>query len=109
MITVIKTVHTIIWSVMSVAIFYILYAGIMHIHNMMVLFAIALVCGEVVVLILNKWTCPLTPMAQKYTSDRNDNFDIYLPAWIARHNKIIFGTIFVVGLLLLAADWFLHL
>jgi hypothetical protein len=23
--------------------------------------------------------------------DRADNFDIYLPVWLARHNKVIFG------------------
>lgn len=55
---------------------------------------------ESAVLIINKWMCPLTPMAMKYTSDRSDNFDIYLPEWIARHNKLIFGLIFMAALLL---------
>jgi hypothetical protein len=29
--------------------------------------------------------------------ERADNFDIYLPNWVARHNKAIFGTLFVLN------------
>jgi hypothetical protein len=28
--------------------------------------------------------CPLTGIAARYTDDRRDNFDIYLPPWLAR-------------------------
>jgi hypothetical protein len=28
---------------------------------------------------------------------RRDNFDIYLPLWLARRNKAIFGALFVLG------------
>jgi hypothetical protein len=37
-------------------------------------------------------------IAARYTSDRSANFDIYLPRWIARYNKEIFGSLFAVGL-----------
>jgi hypothetical protein len=40
---------------------------------------------ECAVLMLNHWRCPLTDVAGRYTSDRADNFDIYLPLWLARH------------------------
>ena len=60
--------------------------------------SVILVGIEVAVLLFNKWTCPLTPLAKKYTSNRNPNFDIYLPEWLAKHNKFIFGAIFVVGM-----------
>jgi hypothetical protein len=36
---------------------------------------------------------------------RADNFDIYLPLWLARRNKVIFGTLFAVGELLVLALW----
>jgi hypothetical protein len=39
----------------------------------------------------------LADLAARYTMDRAENFDIYLPLWLARHNKTIFGTIFVAG------------
>lgn len=55
---------------------------------------------ECVVLALNHFRCPLTNLAARYTEDRTDNFDIYLPVWLARHNQTILGALFVVGGLL---------
>jgi hypothetical protein len=52
---------------------------------------------ECAVLAFNKGRCPLTDVAGQYTEERADNFDIYLPVWLARHNKLIFGALFVVG------------
>lgn len=66
---------------------------------------IALVMVEVVVLVANGWRCPLTDVAARYTDDRRDNFDIYLPLWLARYNKLIFGWLFVAGLLFTVARW----
>jgi hypothetical protein len=57
------------------------------------------------VLILNRWRCPLTSVAARYTDDRRDNFDIYLPEWIARHNQLIFGTLYVAGIIFTLARW----
>jgi hypothetical protein len=57
----------------------------------------ALVMVEVAILAANRMRCPLTGIAARYTDDRSDNFDIYLPAWLARHNKTIFGSLFVAG------------
>jgi hypothetical protein len=96
----IKTLHTAIWLVMAVATFYILFAGITNTRNIWLWISIALLSTETIVLIINKWTCPLTPMAMKYTGDRNDNFDIYLPRALAKYNKLIFGAMFVIGILL---------
>jgi hypothetical protein len=31
----------------------------------------------------------------RYTDDRHYNFDIYLPEWLAKHNKSIFGALYV--------------
>jgi len=97
----IKTIHTIIWAVMAAACVYVLYAGITGTMNYAVIACIGLIILEGIVLFFNKWTCPLTPMARKYTAERSDNFDIYLPAWLAKHNKTIFTMIFVAGVLLL--------
>jgi hypothetical protein len=55
--------------------------------------------GEVLVLVINGWRCPLTDLAARYTDDRRANFDIYLPLWLAAHNKQIFGSLFVAGLM----------
>jgi hypothetical protein len=60
-------------------------------------FLIAAVLVEVGVLLANRFQCPLTDVAARYTDDRRDNFDIYLPLWLARYNKQIFGTLFLAG------------
>ncbi|MEO8125161.1 MAG: hypothetical protein ABI633_14030 [Burkholderiales bacterium] len=58
----------------------------------------AIVIFEVAILAFNQWACPLTAVAGRYTDDRRANFDIYLPEWLARYNKQIFGTLYVAGL-----------
>lgn len=60
---------------------------------------------EVLVLAFNRWSCPLTPVAARYTEDRSPNFDIFLPVWLARYNKEIFGSLYVVGLILVVYRW----
>jgi hypothetical protein len=47
----------------------------------------------------------LTGLAARYTEERAANFDIYLPLWLARRNKSIFGTLFVAGALFVVARW----
>jgi hypothetical protein len=64
-----------------------------------------LVLAEVGVLALNRLRCPLTGIAARYTEDRRDNFDIYLPLWLATNNKQIFGTLFVCGLVVALVQW----
>lgn len=66
---------------------------------------IALVALEVLVLALTAWTAPITRIAARYTSDRRDNFDIYLPEWLARRTKTIFCPLFLVGLVVSAYLW----
>lgn len=65
----------------------------------------ALVLFECLVLALNRGSCPLTGLAARFTSVRADNFDIYLPQWVARHNKRIFGTLFIVFELFVIWRW----
>lgn len=102
--TVVKTIHTAVWLVMASATVYILYAGITNTFSTWLWVAIGLLLFESTILLANRWTCPLTPVAMKYTADRNDNFDIYLPRLAAKYNKAIFGTLFVVGLILVISN-----
>ena len=66
---------------------------------------IALVALETAVLALNSWRCPLTDIAARYTQDRRANFDIYLPLWLARWNKEIFGPLYAAGVLWTLLRW----
>jgi hypothetical protein len=95
----VKVVHTIVWVFFVAAIAAIPTAGWYGRFTLSAVCA-AIVAVEVAVLALNGWRCPLTGVAARYTEDRRDNFDIYLPEWLARHNKGIFGTLYVLGCLL---------
>ncbi|HVN03539.1 MAG TPA: hypothetical protein VMT86_03920 [Bryobacteraceae bacterium] len=64
-----------------------------------------LVLVECAVLAVNGGRCPLTDLAGHYTEERRDNFDIYLPLWLARHNKTIFGLLFIAGELFVLGRW----
>ncbi len=65
----------------------------------------AIVLLECVVLAANGGRYPLTDLAARHTLDRAANFDIYLPNWLARYNKAIFGTLFVLSELIIVWRW----
>ena len=60
---------------------------------------------ECAILAFNGGRCPLTGIARRYTDERRDNFDIYLPLWLARHNKAVFGTLFLLSELYVLILW----
>jgi hypothetical protein len=64
-----------------------------------------LVLVECAVLAVNRGRCPLTDLAARYTDEPTDSFDIYLPLWLARRNKTIFGTLFAVGEFFVLGRW----
>lgn len=101
----VKSIHSLVWLIMASAAIFILYAGVTNTVNIWLWISIGLLIIESIVLILNRWTCPLTPIAMKYTSEQAHNFDIYLPKVIAKYNKVIFGTIFIIGLVLVILNF----
>jgi hypothetical protein len=100
----IKLAHTVVWLVFAGCILAIPLVALSNRFRLAALLS-ALVLVECVVLAINRGRCPLTDLAARYTASRRDNFDIYLPLWLARHNKRIFGTLFVIGELLLLWRW----
>ena len=100
----IKVAHTIAWVFFAgciVALLVFAWQGRVR----PALWLIGIVMVEVGILAFNNWACPLTPLAARYTDDRRPNFDIYLPQWVARYNKEIFGSLFVVGIVLTLIRW----
>jgi hypothetical protein len=92
----VKVAHTLVWAFFAGCILAIPFFAWQSQLRVAAIF-IVVVMVEVAVLIVNRMRCPLTDVAARYTSDRSDNFDIYLPVWVARYNKHIFGTLFGVG------------
>lgn len=100
----IKAVHTLAWALFAgciVALPILAWRGEFKLAAIL----IAIVFLECLVLLANRFRCPLTDVAARYTDDRRDNFDIYLPLWLARYNKQIFGTLYVLGILLTMILW----
>jgi hypothetical protein len=92
----IKLLHTAIWAFFVACIVAIPIEGAYRrFYAAGVLIAVVLI--ECVVIAINQGRCPLTDLAARYTEERADNFDIYLPLWLARHNKTIFGTLFAIA------------
>lgn len=92
----IKILHTAVWLFFAGCIVAIPFAGARHQFGLAAVLT-GLVLVECAVLAVNRGRCPLTDLAGGYTEARADNFDIYLPLWLARRNKLIFGTLFGVG------------
>lgn len=100
----VKVVHTVAWAFFATCVLLIPVAtwrgrpgaaGVL----------IGVVAVESLVLVLNAWRCPLTDVAARYTGDRSPNFDIYLPMWLAKYNKEIFGTLYVGGIAWTLLAW----
>jgi len=100
----VKIAHTLIWALFAGCIVAIPVAAWAERYDWAV-FLSGVVLVEVFIIVTNRWRCPLTDIAARYTADRRDNFDIYLPAWLARHNKTIFGALYVAGLVVTLARW----
>ncbi|WEK37875.1 MAG: hypothetical protein P0Y53_10205 [Candidatus Pseudobacter hemicellulosilyticus] len=93
---IIKIVHTLIWLFFNVVIFYMLYAVSMDKIDRWLWIGYGLLTGEILALISCRFFCPLTLLARRYagtSTPEKDNFDIFLPLWLARYNKHIYGSI----------------
>ena len=102
--TAIKLLHTAIWAVMAGSILALPVAAFTW-HFRWALILTAFIVCECAVLAANRGRCPLTDWAARYTEDRAANFDIYLPGWLARNNKAIFGALFAVNELIVLWRW----
>jgi hypothetical protein len=98
----VRLLHTAVWALFVVCILAIPWLASQGRFGAAAVLA-TVVLGEVIVLWYHRWSCPLTAVAARYTEDRRANFDIYLPEWLARHNKQIFGPLYAAGVAYLVA------
>lgn len=96
-----KLIHTVVWVFLWLVLGYILYAGIFNVLDTRLVIAVGIVILEGIILILFKWRCPLTVLAYRYTDDRRPAVDIFLPEWLAEHNKTIYSILFALGLVMI--------
>ena len=100
----VKVAHTIAWAFFAGCILAIPVASWRGNH-FAAAWLTAIVFVEIAILVVNGWRCPLTSLAARFTDERHDNFDIYLPLWLARHNKLIFGVLFCLGIAFAYFRW----
>ena len=97
----IKIIHTIIWVFFNFVLFYLFYAVITHRIDHWVWLGLGSFLMEGIVLLIYKNSCPLTVWARHYSHSTRDNFDIYLPNWLARYNKTIYTGLLGIVIFLL--------
>lgn len=94
----IKLLHTAVWLFFNVVIFYLVYTVVVDRLDAWTWICLALIGAECLVLLLFNMACPLTVVARRFSDSTLPNFDIYLPAGLARYNKHIYGIILAVVL-----------
>ena len=97
----VKIIHTLIWLFFNVVIFYLLYAVLTDKIDKWVWIGLSLFVVEGIILVAFKMACPLTIIARKYSNSTKDNFDIFLPEWLAKYNKLIYTTLLAIILTIL--------
>lgn len=101
---VVKLLHTAVWAFMVGCIVLIPVAAAWR-EFLWAEVLTAFVLVECLVLAVNRGRCPLTDIAARYTDERAPNFDIYLPRWLAQHNKTLFGALFLIDILFLVRQF----
>lgn len=99
----IKLLHTAVWVFFNVVIFYLLLAVLTDRLDTWAWICLALIGAECAVLLFFRMACPLTIVARRYSDSQLPNFDIYLPIWLARYNKHIYGVL--LALILSGLVW----
>jgi hypothetical protein len=103
---IIKFVHSFIYLVMLACLAYILYCAIVQRFDWTLLVALGFIVLEGITLLINKGTCPFTPLAEKYGAFRGSVTDLFFPMWCAKHTFKVCTTLFIIELVWLAIGYF---
>jgi len=106
--TIVRTVHTAIYLIMAASTFVVLYSGASGSAGPWLEGALGLLAVEVVVFAGNGLKCPLTALAVKYGARTGHVFDTFLPERVTRYTFRFFGSVLLVGLVLVIARWVLR-
>jgi|SRR5882724_114081 len=99
--TAIKILHTIIWLFFNFVIFHLLYNVLLNKINKWIWIDLGFILLEGIILLVFKMTCPITIIARKYDDSTKANFDIFLPVWLAKYNKLIYTSLTIIAVLIL--------
>ena len=94
----IKFIHTVVFVVLSALLAGLLYEVIANRMTAITWIAVTLFLAEGIVLVLNRWRCPLTAIAEKLGSPHGQVTDTLLPKWLADRVFQIYSGLFVGAL-----------
>ena len=83
---------------------YIYYAALTRVHGRLLLWAMAVLAGEGLAVLLNRGECPLTGI-QHRLGDEKGFFNLFLPDALARRMVPVWVTAALVGYLLVWVRW----
>ena len=99
---VVRSLHTAVYVVMVAAIGVLLFAGATAYAGMWLWVALGLLGAESAAFVGNGFKCPLTALAVRYGAEKGYAFDTFLPERVTRLTFRVFGSLMVLGLVLLA-------
>ena len=99
--TMVRIIHTLVWIAFNVIIFYFVYSALADKIGLWTWICLTLIIGEGMVLLMSGNVCPITTVARHYSDSTKENFDIYLPIWLAKYNKEIYSIIVWIGVVVL--------
>jgi hypothetical protein len=103
---IIKFVHSVIYLFMVTCMAYIFYCAAAQRYDWTLPAALGFIALEVITLLINKGTCPFTPIAEKYGAERGSVTDIFFPMWCAKHTFRVSTVVVIVELIWLAIGYF---
>jgi hypothetical protein len=102
----IKFIHSILFWLMVLCLFYILYCAIARTYDWTLLTAIVIIIIEGLGLAFNHWRCPLTTLAEKYGAEHGAVTDIFLPKLCARYVFKVSIVLFTIEIVWLGIGYF---
>ena len=103
---VVKFIHSVIFFFMVACLCYVLYCAITRRYDWTLLLALIAIFLEGLALLLNRWRCPLTTLAEKYGAANGAVTDIFLPGWLTRHTFKITTIVVIIEIIWLAWGYF---
>jgi len=97
----IRTLHTVIYLILATSVVFVLVAAFLGYFGPLLLVAVILIGLEVIVFVASGMKCPLTDLAKKYGAEKGYVFDTFLPEALAKYTFRFFGSLLVIGLIVL--------
>ncbi|APV43468.1 hypothetical protein Dform_00105 [Dehalogenimonas formicexedens] len=102
---IIKTLHSVAFWWMFACFIYNIYAAATATFTWILAITYGTHLVEGLVLIFNKWTCPLRTMAENIGAENGQISDIFLPKWLADNLFQVGMGLFVVETVWLGLEW----